>query len=92
MEINIICKNIHLVYLNNQGFIYDKREKVLKYTKYTTFKKDKYLSYNSYVDNFRYGTKLALNFNRDLVPILKKKDAEIAPSNVAICDKFSEKR
>ena len=47
------------------------------------------------IDNCRYGTKLALYFNVDLVPIQnqnKKNAAEIEPSNGAIWNGFSEQR
>ena len=45
------------------------------------------------MNNCRYGTKLALNFNADLVQIIIKINrisADIAPSNGAIWDEFSD--
>ena len=45
------------------------------------------------IDNCSYSIKLALNFKSGLVPIQNKKiGAEIAPSNGAFWDKFSEQR
>jgi hypothetical protein len=41
------------------------------------------------IDNCSYSTKLALTFNADLMPKIAE---EIAPSNGAIWDEFTEQR